>query len=387
MNKQTSLNVNIKNNRIWLPKEIQEHIGNEFIEVEVGDMRFITKLTKDGRFFIPKTSIQRQLNGSFEIKFRAIKNLARPTNQIGGNLIDVLAFIPKRTLSGYDILALEESEKLRLWYSTKGRPNELVVNRFVPLDFLVLLGYYQAEGGKTKLHKRRGREMSFTNADAALVEDFLHYLRQLINVDMCKATVRYNDKINYEVVNEVKNKLISLGLKETNIKVKPAGRIRKYTVKIWASNSILGELVNNMMTKLRENLAERKTNETELVYFLQGAIAGDGNFSSLRDKNGSLHSYLRLYESKEKVAEDYLAMFKKLGISAKIRKVENYYWCHFFVNWQLLMRLMKLQLLNKSPDNYPRLIRAVKEHRNYKFGWLRDEELIRKVKSAAYFRS
>lgn len=371
-NKEFDVIVNIKNNRIWLPKSIQKTIGKQFIEIRIGDICFITKLTKEGRFFIPKESRGNISNDPTKIQLSILKNLDRPKKFILNGKIDVLSFVPEKTLSGFDVLALEEGDKILLWYSTKGRPNEITINRFVPLEFVRLLGYYQAEGGKVKLRKRRGREINFTNADIGLIEDFLKYLKYLVSLNLCKCTIRYNPQIDYTKIIQVKGKLISLEIKKENIRDKQAKRIKGYTVKIWLTNSILGESLDNMMNKVREYLSKDKTNKNLIVYFLQCLIAGDGNFYSVRDKKGCLHSHLRVFEANLGFIKDYQQLFEKIGINGKIKKskFKNYYIFDVSVNWNLLLLLLKFGLLEKSRDNHKRLIDTIKQHRGYKFGWL-----------------
>lgn len=377
------LDVNIKNNRIWLPKPIQHGIGGSFIEVKLNNISFVTKLTKDGRFAVPKQFRHQLQFSQIKSEITILKNVVRPKIVRVRNYLDVLNFIPETTISGFPVLTTATDKKLRLWYSTKGRPNELTVNRYVPSDFLVLLGYYQAEGGKMKLHHRRGREINFTNTDWNLIADFLFYIGRLIDIKLCKATIRYNKDVTYSMIETLKARLIRAGVKEENVFDKPAIRIRSYTVRIWVSNSLLAEIMDSMLNQLRKYLSSNSINKELIVYFLQGAIAGDGNFSSLRDKRGSLHSYLRIFEPNKEVIDDYGVMLRKLGITTKIMKVKNknLYLRHSFVNWHTLLRLLELGLLNKSPDNYSRLINAIKEHRNYKFGWLKARSLAEQVKS------
>ncbi len=371
-NKKFDLIVNIKNNRIWLPKSIQKTIGNQFIEIKIGDICFITKLTKEGRFFIPKELRWNILNEPTKIQFSILKNIYRPKKFILNNKIDVLSFIPEKILSGFDILALEEENKIKLWYSTKGRPNDITINRFVPLEFFRLLGYYQAEGGKVKLRKRRGREINFTNADMGLIEDFLKYWGYLVNLNLCKCTIRYNPQLNYEKIIEVEDKLISIGIKAENINDKQAKRIKEYTVRIWITNSLLAEIIDSMMNEVRKYLIGSKSNKKLIVYFLQGLLAGDGNFYSTRDRKGCLHSYLRVFECNGGFVSDYRKLFESLGINGKIKKIKNknLYIFELFVNWAYLLKILKLGLLEKSPENQKRLENAIKQHRGYKFGWL-----------------
>lgn len=381
--KKIELYANIKNNRIWLPKNIQNFIGKSFIEIKINDISFVTKITRDGRFFIPKDLRQNISEGSTKIRVSILENVVRTEKFDLENKIDILPFIPEKTMSGFDILAIEENRSIRLWYSAQGRPNEITLNQYIPIRFMRLLGYYQAEGGKVKLHKRRGRELNFTNANFDLIADYLDHLRDLLDIRLCKATIRHNPNANPDTLNDAKNRLVSIGLKEENIKIKSAKRIYCYTIKIWITNSILGEIIDKMLNKIRGFLVEKDADKKWIIYFLQGCLAGDGNFHSKRDKHGSLHSYLRMYESNEKVIQDYKKLFEKFGMIGKIKQVKNkqMYIFVFFANWELLLEILKLGLLEKTKNNHIRLKEAIKRHRCYKFGWLKDKELIFKLEN------
>lgn len=51
-----------------------------------------------------------------------------------------------------------------------------------------------------------------------------------------------------------------------------------------------------------------------------------------------------------------------------------------YTNWSTLLRMIQLDLWEKSPDNKERLLKAIKDHRNYKNGWLKDKFILEKVR-------
>jgi len=383
LNKKLMLKVNIINGRIWLPKDIQKSIKDEFILVKIKEKSFITKLTKDGRFFIPKEIRILTGDGKTDVSINIIKNLARTEKIIKDGCIDVLAFVPKKTISGYNILALEEKRELRLWYSTKGRPDEMKVNRFLPLGFITLLGYYQAEGGKIKLKKRRGREINFTNTNLRLIEDFLKYSTQLFDISLFKATINKRVGLDIEEISRVKEKLFIWGIKKENIQIRTGQRIKNFTVRLWISNSLLAEIIDSLMNYFRAQLSEEIVYKELVGFFLQGLLAGDGSFTSSRDKNGSLHSYLRVYEGNYEYIKDYQKMIDLfLGVTGKIRKEKkNMYQYYLFANWSVLLKMLEHNLWCKVATKQQKLIETIKNHRNFKFGWLKEEKLLEQVKS------
>lgn len=368
-NKKIDLIVKIKNNRIWLPKHVQNIIGDEFIEVRIKNICFITKLTKDGRFFIRKKIGKRFPNKQSRIQVIILKNLDRSKKFISKNRVDILAFVPKKTLSGYNILALEKKDKIELWYSTKGGPNEIKINRFVPIYILRLLGYWQAEGGKLKLKKRRGREFNFTNKSIKIILDFLRLSENLIDPSLWRVSIRHNPSLPKKEITKISNILKKREI--TKIKIKPAERIKTFTIKLWISNSLLAETLSNMVNFFRKYLIKseiNRVNEKLLIYFLQGLLAGDGSFFSKRDKYGSLHSRMSVYESNLNYIEDYKNLLNKLNINGHIRKEKNknLYIFTAYTNWKTLLTLREKELFEYSENNKNKIINAINNHRGYK---------------------
>ncbi|MCJ7816262.1 MAG: hypothetical protein MUP55_00230, partial [Candidatus Aenigmarchaeota archaeon] len=203
--------VNIERNRIWIPKEIQEKIFGKFIEISIRknqkEMSFLSKMNKDGRIVIPyKYAEYLQLNKRYDvarIEIEVIRNRKRGSNLFRVKSFDVLSFVPQNTISGFEILAIENNGKLNLWYSTKGRPNNVQINRFLPMNFSRLLGYYQAEGGKPKLMKRRGRELSFTNTSIEIIGEFIDLSKSMFNPELWNATIRYKEGVNKSEIDKL----------------------------------------------------------------------------------------------------------------------------------------------------------------------------------------
>ena len=174
------------------------------------------------------------------------------------------------------------------------------MNRYLPFDFVKLLGYHQAEGGKPVLRKRRGREFNFTNKRMDLIKDFMKKSEHLIDKRLWNVTIRHNINIKKEMLDKVKKELLKE--KVNKIDIKPATRIKHIVIKIWISNSILAETIENLNDKIKNLFLENKTKIQNDLYglYFRGYLAGDGNFYSYRDKYGSLHSRLYLYEEKER---------------------------------------------------------------------------------------
>ena len=372
------MKINIRGNRIWLPKRMQIKLSDSFIEIELKEgnkkQGFLTKLTKDGRFVIPKdirNYLKLKFNDEIQIRVKKILNKKRGKRFTKNNKFDMLSFIPVKTMSGFDILVLEEENKLQLWYSTKGRPGEIIINRFLPFEFSRLLGYYQAEGGKLKLNKRRGRDLSFTNKSAGMIEDFIALSKNLFDLKLWNATIRYNPNVNKKELNRVKSLLIKFGLNSKKIKLKAADRIANYTIRLWISNSILAEVIFNTSNKIRKYLIRLKLDSVnKIIYmnYLQGLLAGDGNFRLWVDSKGSHHSRIQIFEGKLDYVNDYKLLLEKLDIKGGIRKdkIKNLYTFDKYTNWSDLLKIFDLNLLSYSSLHQSHLIKAILNHKKYR---------------------
>jgi AbrB family looped-hinge helix DNA binding protein len=370
-------NIKIKSNRIWLPKSLQSTFRSHFLEVELRKQnkkqKFFTRITKDGRFVIPKEireSLELKNNDKLWIKIRIILNNKFKRDFFQDDKVDVLAFVPAETMSGFDILTLEKNRKLSIWYSTKGRPNEIEVNRFLPISFLKLLGYYQAEGGKPKLQKRRGRELSFTNKSLFIIKDFIKLSRSMFKTDLWKILIRYNSKVPKNEIDNLKLELTNSGINPNNINSQTAERISHYTIRLWISNSLLFEILFNMMNKIRKYLVSSGFNHSNrklCVLFTQGLLAGDGTFHYWIDKKGSLHSNISIFEANEDYMKDYQLLLNKFQIYGNFKKhpTKNFYIYSVFTNWNSLLTLWGLKLLI-CPHHRESLKKTILRHKRYR---------------------
>lgn len=361
----------VKRGRVWLSNT--EKYRNKFVEIFIvyknKKASFFAIIPKDGRFYIPK-KIRENLKIKDSVKIeriKRIKNQKRITKLWENSKIDLLSIIPEQTMSGYEILVRNKNNKLHCWYCTQGRPKEILLNKYVPKSFIRLLGYYQAEGGKPKLRKRQGRSLNFTNKNFELIKDFIELSSHLINIELWKATIRYNKKIDKKVIKDLIKNLQNLGLKKENIYSKNADRIKNYVIKVWIANSILAEIIENLNKSIKEFLVKNRSEEM-FVNYLRGFIAGDGNFFAYRDKKGSLHSRMYIYEEKEEYVKTHKKILDSYGLKGKIRKVKdkNLYLLTLVNNWEMLLNLLKYDLFTYAPHHRNRLIWTIKEHNKYR---------------------
>jgi hypothetical protein len=362
-------NANLEKYRIWVPKSLQKKLSKHFLRVELtsGERNgcFVTKINHDGRIIIHKEVreyLDLKPNDGCNVCIVPLKNAKRLKKELHANRFDVLAYVPEMTMSGFEILALSKKNKIYLWYQAKGRPNEIEVERFLLPEFARFLGYYQAEGGKLKLKERRGREFNFTNKSPIIVEDFIKLSKSLIDINLWVVTIRYNPKIEKSRLDDAVLFLASNGITREKLKMHPATRIRDYTFSFRIGNSILAELVSRMMDVTRH---QNEMNFSK--YFLQGLIAGDGCFSSNVDKNGSLHTAIRIFEPNLEYIRDYASAMGKFGIFGKFKKdaKKNFFIFTASLNWNSLLKIYELDLL-KFTKHQNRLVKSIIQHKKYK---------------------
>ena len=272
-------------------------------------------------------------------------------------------------MSGFDVLAKVDHNKMTLWYSTKGRPNEIEINRFVPFETARLIGYFMAEGGKPKLAKRRGRELCFTNKSLGIITDFLNLSKMMFDVSRWSASVRYSPAVSQEDLENVTRILEYSGVRRENVSKRESERIASYTIRLWIGSSVLAETVHSMSMGVMRFLSDVSAcSKRDIIrHFLQGLIAGDGSLFSKRDKNGSLHTRLYVFESNKGFIEDYARIFLKIGIKGGIRKVKgkNLFIFTSHLNWEMLLLALKYDILS-SHVHKKKLIEAIASHRRYK---------------------
>jgi hypothetical protein len=365
------MEVKIKRGRIWLPNS--KNLRGKFIEIYIENgpkqTSFIAVIPNDGRLHIP-IGLRKQMNLIENVcisKIVILKNKERTKQIIKNDKMEILSMIPKRTLSGYEIIVTDKNEKYLCWFCSQGRPKEITIAKEAPLEISRFLGYYQAEGGKPKLRKRRGRTLSFTNTKLEIIEDFLKLSESIIDKNLWSLAIRYNPSISKEGVDKILEKMKCLGVCKEKIKMNPAERLRTYSLVLWISNSILSETVNNMNEKMKKILAEEGNEELFKNYF-RGVFAGDGTFFSYRDKKGSLHSWSSIFEAKKNSINSFEKILKKWGLDGRIKKCKNknLYVLRIINNWEKLLKLVQYDIFRQAPRHKEKLFWTIKNHKKYR---------------------
>jgi hypothetical protein len=219
-----------------------------------------------------------------------------------------------------------------------------------------------------------------------MVLDFLD-LSRLIGLSPGDWNVRITYNIDFPLseANKQKNLFSKCAkIPSQKIVLRPSNRVRKYTYRLWISTTLLFEVVNKIMNEMRRYLT-RKPHEKLLRHFVQGLLAGDGNFNYHRDR--SLHTRLEIFESNREFVEDYAKILRKFGLKGRIGKSKNrnLYILNVPTNWNNLITIFGNDLLVKSPENYKKLIEALKLHQKTRIHsylrLLRTGKSVREIKT------
>lgn len=360
----------LNKNRIWIPGEKQEELRKNFfrytiIQKHKKTSSFISKLSKDGRLVIPKQLAGGFIDGKVFIRLEKIKNSHRTGVFFDGNKFHILSVIPERTMSGFEVLAYEKQDGFFIWFfASKGRPNEIFIKKYIGTDFARFLGYYRSEGGKPRLSKRRGREFSFTNGSLILIGDFLKIIKSFAEIKIIKASIRYPEGKRNRGIE--RNFLLKAGLLDDNIKEGSGKRLSRIVFRVYVTNSAFSEIISNSEIELRKIISENPLkNNNIMIEYLRGVLMGDGSFYSWRDKKGSLHSRIQIFEPDKKAMEDIANFMEEMGIRGRMCRSNRSDMFIFtsFLNWEKLLRLYSINLF---PNRREKIAKSIIMHKRFR---------------------
>jgi len=378
--------IKIRDRRFYIPRAIrmQEKMDlNAFYNIKTRHGRFAASFIiylgeKDERIRIPKKIGQDlRLKMADEVEVTRISKIVRsptPKDFLNKNYIDLFYFIPKKTYSNLPVICREYTKMhkkfLECWYSSKGRPSELSLKRFVSTDFLELCGYYQAEGSKLKLRARQGRNFLFTNSSPRIISNVVRKLFDIgLEPEVISLYCRYDKSLAKRGAGpKIRRFCSNLGLNGARLKIRSASRIENFVSIVAVTNSLFGETIMNAMDYFRKRFAYKiKDSEKELCYkFLRGLFDGDGSIFVHRDK--SLHIRIMLYEGRKEYVWDYANILQNLGICGKITKVKNKnpYILTVNGNWQVLSKFLKGHILSLNIKKQEMLLNAINQHERFR---------------------
>ncbi|GBE20278.1 hypothetical protein BMS3Abin17_01016 [archaeon BMS3Abin17] len=366
-------NINKRVVRIQIPTKIYKKIKNNFVKINVNGTELIDKITSEKRFVIPKEQKIIFSNQNI-VKIEIIKNKKRKKKSfIVNKKIDILNWLPEKNREEVKINIIGNKDNLTCFIKNfKGRVRQVIIKKYVPLEFCRLLGYYQAEGGKEKIiKKRRGREVVITNTNLDLVKDFIFLSKYLIDASNWNAEIKLTKR------NELKEKfiikeLIKLGVKKNKIKIRKEKKLKDFSIRLSICSTLLSDIILNFMNCIRKKLIERrplgKNYKIMYINFMQGLFSGDGNYNTFKNKDGGTHHRLIFYEGNKNYAIDYQKLLRNEGIKSNIIKIKdkNLYIIRTTLNWELLLLLKELNLFDYHKKHKEALVSSIKSHKRYK---------------------
>ncbi len=368
-------NINDKIVRIQIPPKIHKKIKGNFVKIKINNIELLDKISSEKRFVIPKNLKQKiKFSNKNEIIIKMIKNKKKNKKEsIVNGKLNVIKFIPEKTREGTKINIIEEGSNLICYIKNfKGRLNQVIIKKEVPFEFCRLLGYYQAEGAKEKIiKKRRGRQVVITNTNFNLIKDFISLSKNLIEINNWNVEVK-STKRNESKGEFLEKRLIELGIQKNKIKRRKEEKLKDFSIRLSIYSTLLSDIILNFMDCLRrklikEDILERKYLEI-YINFMQGLFSGDGNYNTYKNKEGGTHHRVIFYEGDNNYAIDYQKLLKKLGIESNVIKIKdkNLYIVRATLNWKGLLLLQELKLFEYHKKHKETLINSIKTHKSYK---------------------
>ena len=366
-------NLELRNVRIKIPKEIYAKIKNKFVLIQVNGFTFKYKVSKENRFVIYKKNLQKinfKNKNIIKIKILQKINVKSSKSIIQNNKINVEPLIPNKTNKGFSIKRLVSKNKIDCFYNSYSGINEVKINKSTPLEFTRFLGYYQAEGGKPKNKYHVSEQISFTNTKLSIIWDFINLSKSFINPQLWSAEIKVLKRKKIKE-RKLKKFLINLNINKEKIKIRTEKNLRDFSIRLSICSNILYEILFNILSKIKiflikEDLKDKKIKKM-YINFMQGLFAGDGNFNKYKEKNGGTHFRLEFYEEKENYAREINQLLNKIIKNKIIKKNgKNMYLIRSTLNWKKLLLLEKLKLFDFHPKHKNSLKEAIKNHDRYK---------------------
>ncbi len=368
-------NINKRIVRIQIPPEIHKKIKGNFVKIKINNIELLDKISSEKRFVISKEIKEKiKFLKQNTIIIEELKEKKRtPRKFILNNNLNLINFLPEKTRDGTKINIIEKDNNLICFIKNfKGRLRQIMIKKEVPLEFCRLLGYYQAEGGKNKIiKKRKGREVVLTNTNFDLIKDFISLSKHLIdivnwNVEI-KLTKRDKQKENF-----IKNKLIELGIIRSNIKIRTEEKLKNFSIRLSIYSTLLSDIILNFMNCIKKELIKKDVLDKYYLkiytFFMQGLFSGDGNYNIYKNKNRGTHHRLIFFEEDKNYALDYQKLLKKIEIESNVIKIKdkNLYIVRATLNWEFLLLIEELKLFDYHKKHKEALINSIKAHKRYK---------------------
>jgi len=248
------------------------------------------------------------------------------------------------------------------------RYKHLIIPKEIPLDKLTLnaMGLLQAEMTKYKL---RFSNVIFSNRDKNSINTILHFFKMFgINPEQWKWNITFNYKLKQiELSEEIENRECEalkhwfrntkINSNQKDIKIFYYTGNKKYKnirlpvtqygcLKVYYSNIILYQLIYNLI----KNIEIRLNNTQEIIYYMQGLIAGEGNVKLTKTKSLDSVRIGCLNNNEKKI---YKKLLGELDIKSKIEK--NDIVIH---NRNNFIKIFKYGLIRLNMTKYHQFLKA-----------------------------
>ncbi len=264
---------------------------------------------------------------SIDLSINKLSIIKKPQHFVNNGEIDLLFFIPNKTIKGSKIFIEEISKSnesyLRICsFHERGSASQIEIKRFVDINLLgKFLGQIQSEGSKNLSDK-----VEFCNKSIKEHRDFVDFLYYLgIPKSKIFTKLDYHENIKNIKV-EIKKFENFFGRKINYISKSNKSR-GGFGFKIIVRSTLLSEIICNALDYLRKLLVKSKWNK-ELNSFADGFFAkilsGDGSFEIISKNRNVPQARLYIADGNLNYLSDYASIMNKYGFSPKINKKWKY---------------------------------------------------------------
>lgn len=356
-----------------LYKEFREKLQisqSSILLLKINNQEIIRIPNQDFHITIPKRIIK--LNKKVvKIKILKIydKNDAkkRDRSPYSGHKLNIRAFMPKKTIFGKDLFALENGfDSMYVWYSVGGGARPIKIKKFINGEKIAeFLGFYSGDGNTSHTI----RSFRITNCELSTLNYCLDILEELcLSRKEIKVQVIYSsdkDKLSLGI----KRRCISYWSRSLKINKKQIisvnrsknkrETLRYGSAKVLIDNCVLVEIFLHGLLKKIKKIVQNPSNNIEkkiAIGFFRGLLAAEG-FVLLH--KGSLRTVGIAFNPHSNELELYKKILENLGIYWK-RVHGNALIIHKFENFKRICELDGFKFHKKRNEKF---ISGLKKHR------------------------
>jgi len=267
---------------------------------KLNNIILIRKVKEDYAITLPKklnlidgTKVELEIVKHITLK----QGLERPKDwhigDIIGGILDLKYFIPRKTIHGFDIFVIDDSNNMIVWYPVGGGVQYIRIKRFVEPEMLFeIIGFLIGDGSIKNV-----RSIRFTNSEPSVLSHCISFFQTLgLGSRFWKAQIIWSGQgePSEEIKDECRNFWYKhLNLPKENIKsvLWSKGKSNsKYngSARIFIDNAILEEIfVESLVRWIKKKVKDEELNSEILKSLLRGILAAEGSITSF---NGVVRS-------------------------------------------------------------------------------------------------